>query len=90
MILGGAIPISDLVKGLAFAVRAPVTDRTGLAGLFDVDLKYASPSTDLAAPSSDGVYVFTAVQEQLGLKLERDKGTLEVLVVDAITRPSPN
>ncbi len=68
-----------------------VVDRTGLAGAWDFDLTFAqegrggpnAPAADPDAPS-----LFTAVQEQLGLKLEATKAPVEVLVIDAIDRPS--
>jgi uncharacterized protein (TIGR03435 family) len=66
----------------------PVIDQTGLAGMFDIHLEFAregAPADDLSAPS-----LFTAVQEQLGLKLTPDKGPVEVLVIDHLERPSEN
>jgi uncharacterized protein (TIGR03435 family) len=76
-----------------------VTDRTGLAGTFDLDLEW----TDLAAlfapaaslPDSqprvtDGPSLFTALQEQLGLKLTSTKGPVEVRVVDHAEKPAEN
>jgi uncharacterized protein (TIGR03435 family) len=70
-----------------------VIDRTGIAGMFDIHLEFSSlensagpgGDADNAAPS-----VFTAVQEQLGLKLSPDKGPVEVLVIDHVEKPSPN
>ncbi len=68
----------------------PVVDRTGLAGRYDVDLHWAS--MDLRAEgggdTSDGPSLFTAVGEQLGLKLVPHKEPFEVMVVDAIKLPS--
>jgi len=63
----------------------PVIDKTGLTGIFDIHLEYA-PNPD----ASDGPSVFSAVQEQLGLKLSPDKGAKDVLVIDSIERPSEN
>jgi uncharacterized protein (TIGR03435 family) len=74
-----------------------VIDGTGLTGTYDLHLKWAIDS--LSAPagpdttqSSDvtGPSIFTALQEQLGLKLESAKGRVEVLVIDHIERPSAN
>ena len=77
-------------------MRRRVIDRTGLTGQFDFDLEW-TPSvtpTGVAAPdrpSSDtGPNLFTALQEQLGLKLESAKETLPVLVIDSASQPSPN
>jgi uncharacterized protein (TIGR03435 family) len=63
-----------------------VVDRTGLDGLFDVDLTW----TALTPASDAGLSIFTAVQEQLGLRLERARGPVEVLVIDRVQRPTEN
>lgn len=69
----------------------PVIDQTGLQGIFDLHLEFDSPNAlpDGAAPDVSPS-IFTAVQEQLGLKLSPDKGPVEVLVVDHVERPSGN
>jgi uncharacterized protein (TIGR03435 family) len=71
----------------------PVIDKTGLTGKYTFELKWdASPPS--AAQSSladpDGSSIFTALQEQLGLRLESQKGPVKVLVVDGAERPSKN
>ncbi|HVW09409.1 MAG TPA: TIGR03435 family protein [Bryobacteraceae bacterium] len=66
----------------------PVIDQTGLTGMFDIHLEFAfegASAGDLSAPS-----LFTAVQEQLGLKLTPAQGPVEVLVIDRLERPSEN
>jgi uncharacterized protein (TIGR03435 family) len=72
----------------------PVIDRTGLTGLFDLELYWSPEQTVLsqAAGGSDapGPSLFTAVQEQLGLKLTPSTERLEVVVVDHIERPTAN
>jgi len=60
-----------------------ILDRTGLTGAYDLTLKW--DPTDATGPS-----LFTAIQEQLGLKLESTKAPVEVLVIDHIERPSEN
>jgi len=62
-----------------------VLDRTGIAGEFDVDLEWAHDESPDLGPS-----IFTALQEQLGLKLDPQKGVVDVLVVDHVERPSAN
>jgi uncharacterized protein (TIGR03435 family) len=83
---GKGVPLSALVdrlSGSVFQLGRPVVDRTGISGLYDFTLDWAS---DDSAPS-----LFTALQEQLGLRLEAQKGTVEVLVVDSMERkPSAN
>lgn len=64
-----------------------VVDRTGLAGAFDVSLSYANPSVVAAGGPSDAPELFTALQEQLGLKLEATRGPVEVLVIDSAEHP---
>jgi uncharacterized protein (TIGR03435 family) len=76
-----------------------VVDKTGLAGFFDVDLEYAPqrlppPGFELppgvSLPPADGPSLFTALQEQLGLKLQPSSAPIDVVVVDAVKRPTPD
>lgn len=62
-------------------IRAPVTDRTGLTGLYDLHLQYSEDT---------GPNVFTALVEQAGLRLQPEKGTADFIVVDRAERPSEN
>jgi uncharacterized protein (TIGR03435 family) len=66
----------------------PVVDQTGLTGEYDLTLHWAPGNTP--APDSSEPPLFTALQEQLGLKLELKKVPIETIVVDHIDRPSPN
>jgi len=81
---GKAISMAQLAAGLApFAGRFTV-DKTGLAGGFDVELNW----TPQPAPSAeDPPNIFTALEEQLGLKLINEKGPVPVLVIDHIEEP---
>jgi len=68
-----------------FELHAPVLDRTGLTGLFQVKLEWIPDSGANPEPNADspaGPSLYTAIQEQLGLKLEERKGPVEILVVD--------
>jgi uncharacterized protein (TIGR03435 family) len=94
-----AIPMSSLVVMLTQITGRTVVDKTGLAGEYDFTLNWTpeiaatpSPGTDSAAPLPDdsGPSLFTAIQEQLGLKLESTKGPADVLVIDHIEMPSEN
>jgi len=70
-----------------------VVDRTGLKGPYDVDLYWSPERTAVSGPvppEVDGPSLFTAVQEQLGLKLEARTERQDVYVVDSIQRPEPN
>jgi uncharacterized protein (TIGR03435 family) len=63
-----------------------VLDNSGLTGEYDLRLEWAADETaDSSLPS-----IFTALQDQLGLKLESAKGPVEVIVIDHIERPSEN
>jgi uncharacterized protein (TIGR03435 family) len=88
-----AIPVSSLVYYLAANVDRIVVDNTGLTGNYDMSLRWSSdevanaqqdPTTN-SAPS-----LFTALQEQLGLKLESTKGPVDTIVVDHVAQPSEN
>jgi uncharacterized protein (TIGR03435 family) len=69
-----------------------VLDDTGLTGRYDFKLTWAPENVSVDANSTDasGPSIFTAVSEQLGLKLEPQKGPVPVLVIDHIEAPSPN
>jgi uncharacterized protein (TIGR03435 family) len=93
------ILLSDLTRSLATfpAVRRRVIDRTGLAGQFDVDMEWtpltfgpAAPGVPNDRPPETGPNLFTALQEQLGLKLESAQKAVSVLVIDSVNQPSPN
>jgi uncharacterized protein (TIGR03435 family) len=68
-----------------------VIDKTGLAGTFDVHLRWARDPDTPDAPADPGApSIFDAVQEQLGLKLEPGRGPVEYMIVDHVERPSGN
>lgn len=92
------ITMPKLADLIARQAGLPVTDATGLAGVFDFTLEW-SPSADLRVTSADGAAaadtqgpsIFTALEEQLGLRLESRKGPVEILVVDRIVKtPTAN
>lgn len=76
---------------LASEVQRKVVDRTGLTGVFDIDLHWLPDGPAAATSSSEpAVSIFTALQERLGLKLEATTGPVDVLVIDHIERPTEN
>ncbi len=89
MLSGRAITIAQLATSLAPFLGRFTIDQTGLTGRFDVELTW-TPDATLASADSTGPSLFTAIQEQLGLKLVSGKGPVEVLVVDHAERPSAN
>ena len=76
--------LASITRVLANQVEKPVLDKTGLTGRFDWKLEF-SPDNDPAKPS-----LFTAVQEQLGLKLESQKAMMPVLIVGHAEKPTAN
>lgn len=92
-------PVSLRVTGMDLASVAAalsqiagriVVDKTELPGQYDLELKWADFSTGSTDPLADGGSVFTAVQEQLGLRLQADRAPVEVTVIDSVERPTPN
>ncbi len=85
----GNSTLSMLAAQFANDLRRPVIDQTGIAGIFDINLQWtpdnAEQKSDPSRPS-----LFTAVQEQLGLKLASLEAPVEILVVDRAERPSEN
>jgi len=76
------------IVGLSNETGRIVVDKTGLTGYYDIDLKW-TPDEDIAAGVS-GPTLFTALEEQLGLKLVPAKAPVDVLVVDHVERPTAN
>lgn len=87
-IIGGGLPMDRVAAALAnFAVDQAVIDRTGLDGAFDFELQFSRlPSTE----RPDAPSIFTAVQEQLGLKLEPARGPVQFLLIDKVGQPTPD
>lgn len=86
-------PLSRLATALSgFAVDTSVIDRTGLTGNFDIELQWTPDNlrSAAAAAGGDGPSLFTALQEQLGLKLESARGPVEYLVIDSAEQPTPD
>jgi uncharacterized protein (TIGR03435 family) len=88
-------PISQMATMLAGQAGRMVVDRTGLTGPWAFTLTYAPeqrgappPGAEQPAPDPNAPSLFTALQEQLGLKLESTRGPVEVVVIDAINKPS--
>ena len=95
MSAGRTMTIAQLAGVLGSIVGRQVVNRTGLEGNYDWDLSWTptpgepGPRSQSAA-TGDGVSIFTAIEEQLGLKLESDRGVIDALVIDRIERPSSN
>jgi len=99
-----AVPISRLATILEGRLGRPILDRTGITGNYDFTLKFStdraqtqsvpgdSPNTQPPPYQidPDAPFLLTAIQQQLGLKLESGKGPVEVIVIDHVERPSGN
>jgi bla regulator protein blaR1 len=97
-----AIPMSDLARELQGELGRPVLDRTGLTGNYNFDLKWTpdvrtpgampGPAPGAEPPPSDasGPSIFTAIEDQLGLKLESTKDLEEAITIVHIEKPSEN
>ena len=98
-LIGNAARMALFVRMLSQRMDRAIIDKTNLSGRYDIQLKwtpglgesaldpagYPLPSGDSAGPS-----IFTAIQEQLGLKLESARGLVEILVIDHAEKPSEN
>jgi uncharacterized protein (TIGR03435 family) len=85
--LAGSGSIEDLVGALSARLESPVQYLTGLAGgWYDYDVPFARDITVTTAAAN----LVTAVEEELGLKLKRSKGPVQVLVVERLERPTEN
>jgi len=85
--------MSEVVDAVANAfLDRPVVDQTGLTGTYEIKLTYtpATRANQEGEPSLDDIGIFAAVQEQLGLKLEPQKGMVAMLVIDHVEKPSGN
>jgi uncharacterized protein (TIGR03435 family) len=83
------MPMGEVVSSLSRYMHALVVDETGLAGDFEVKLVWTPD--DRAVPEDQrGASVFTAVQEQLGLRLDARKGPMDVMVIDRAEKVPTN
>jgi uncharacterized protein (TIGR03435 family) len=98
-IRGKAVPIhvlADMLESVPEIGGKAVVDKTGLTGTYDIALKWTPMDATGAggnggtAAADEGASIFTAIEEQLGLKLVWTKGPGQVLVIDQIERPSEN
>jgi bla regulator protein blaR1 len=94
---GGGATMATLASLLEGPAKRLVIDRTGLTGSWDLEVNYTPDRSQLPPgvepPSSidwNGPSLFTALEEQLGLKLRPARGPVEVLVIDSVQQPTPN
>jgi len=87
-----ASPVRALTGALANTLGRPVLDKTGLPGKYDLHLEWTpEPARAAADPSlPDGPSIFTALHEQLGLRLDSQRAPVEMLIIDHVEKPSEN
>jgi len=93
MIQGETMSMSSLASELSFAVERDVVDQTGLTGRYQVHLEWTpdgSAPPEETASNNNAPSLYTALQEQLGLKLVPGKGKVKFLIIDNIIKPEPN
>jgi uncharacterized protein (TIGR03435 family) len=81
--------MADFILGMQFFFDRPLVDQTHLTGHYDFKLNYTFDETRATDPNAPPG-LFTAIQQQLGLKLQPTKAPVQVFVIDHIDRPSPN
>jgi bla regulator protein blaR1 len=87
--------MGNFIRFLAVDPRRPVTDETGLTGTYEFDLKWATdrPANEepgASTASDPGPTIFTAIEEQLGLRLESRKAPVETLIIERVEKASEN
>ncbi len=95
VIVSGSVTLAQLARSLSGLAGGEIEDRTGLIGSYSVELTFSRQRSGGAAPNPDSSVndapdFFTAVQEQLGLRLQREKRMMPVFVIDHVERPSAN
>jgi len=100
IVSGSGMRVAQLVTNLSGMAGRIVQDKTGLSGAFDIELSWtpdmgagrpdAAAAPGLAPANASGTSLFTAFQEQLGLKLESTRGPVDVTVIDHVERPTPD
>jgi len=82
--------MTDFGFCMQFFLDRPIVDQTGLAGKYDFSLKWSFDETEASSNPNAAPGLFTAIQEQDGLKLDAVKAQADVIVVDHVERPSAN
>jgi bla regulator protein blaR1 len=105
-LMGTSMPISNMIPLLSRTLGRTVIDKTGLTGKYDISLEWTPDESQalqfpgggappggppgLPPPDPNGPTLYTALEEQLGLKLESQKGPVEMFIIDSVERPSEN
>ena len=87
---GGSMPMGMLASTIQLALGEEIIDRTGLTGNFDYFVTLPRNSQNLGAQDPADVSIFTAIQEQLGMKLQSEEITRDAFVIEKVSQPTPN
>ena len=92
---GKSTTMRQLASVLSGLVQRSVVDRTDLTGVFDLDLEWSptaqnADAADVAPSVDSGISLFTALQEQLGVKLRSQRGPVDYVVIDRVEPPTEN
>lgn len=104
IVASGGVTMGELSSGLSMFADRVIVDQTGLPGYYEAHLEFspelggpvagptpaADPGPAVQPSSTSAPGLFTAIREQLGLKLERSRGAVKVLIIDGIERPTPD
>jgi uncharacterized protein (TIGR03435 family) len=89
-----AAPMSTFVTHLSNQLGRPIVDRTGLTGIYDIDLLFLPDTGPMmmngTALNADAPALATAIREQLGLRLDSDRAPIDVIVIDRVNAPTEN
>ena len=89
--VAGCLDMAGMARDVAYQLSTPVIDRTNLTGRFAFQMFYAREgASELAGEASAAPAFTTALQEQLGLKLEPTRGPVEILVIESVQQPTEN
>jgi uncharacterized protein (TIGR03435 family) len=104
-LIGPKVEIRDVAEMLPRLMDRAVADKTGIDGYFNIDLRWtirtgsemevtegreAGPDRREVGPAAQGLTIFSALEQQLGLKLEAKRGPIEIVVIDHVEMPSGN
>jgi uncharacterized protein (TIGR03435 family) len=90
-LVGYGVTMTELADELSRRLDRPVIDKTAMSGAFDLKLEFSPVQAQTnTAPDASAPDIITAIEEQLGLRLEATKAAIEVLVIDHAEKPDAN
>jgi uncharacterized protein (TIGR03435 family) len=84
------VTLSEFAENLSGILGRTVVDKTGLSGKFNLQIEWSPDATDSGSAGSEspGPSLFTAIQEQMGLRLESQRGQVDLLIIDGAQKPN--